>query len=199
MALIKCSECGKKISDQAERCIKCGVPIKIASKKKKESVPEDEELKYLKNYVKKDKKILVIIGCLLLVISVCFIGTKIKDSYAEKAEYSKYSEKWMKKFDGFYRSAGTSPVHLTLNEDGTSSLCYGASCTYPNFKYVYPNKLEFSGDNNYYTSCEQVCGYPDLTGRLVSGLDCYRPNGDSEFVTKMASLDFNDYIMCGEE
>lgn len=28
MALIKCSECGKEISDKAEKCIHCGCPIK---------------------------------------------------------------------------------------------------------------------------------------------------------------------------
>lgn len=28
MALIKCTECGKEISDKAEKCIHCGYPIK---------------------------------------------------------------------------------------------------------------------------------------------------------------------------
>ena len=28
MALIKCSECGKEISDSVKYCIKCGAPIK---------------------------------------------------------------------------------------------------------------------------------------------------------------------------
>lgn len=29
MALIKCSECGKEISDKAINCVHCGNPIKI--------------------------------------------------------------------------------------------------------------------------------------------------------------------------
>ena len=28
MALIKCPECGKEISDKAEMCINCGFPLK---------------------------------------------------------------------------------------------------------------------------------------------------------------------------
>ena len=32
MALIKCSECGKEISDKAEKCIHCGYPLKEVTK-----------------------------------------------------------------------------------------------------------------------------------------------------------------------
>mgnify|MGYP002678385284 CR=1 FL=1 len=28
MALIKCPECGKEVSDKAEKCLNCGYPIK---------------------------------------------------------------------------------------------------------------------------------------------------------------------------
>lgn len=36
MALIKCPECGKEISDKAEKCIHCGFPINIQGKEGKE-------------------------------------------------------------------------------------------------------------------------------------------------------------------
>ena len=36
MALIKCPECGKEISDAAESCPNCGYPIKGQQKMKKE-------------------------------------------------------------------------------------------------------------------------------------------------------------------
>lgn len=29
MAMIKCSECGKEISDKAKVCVNCGNPLKI--------------------------------------------------------------------------------------------------------------------------------------------------------------------------
>lgn len=35
MALIKCSECGKEISDKAKVCMNCGCPIRKEKKKKK--------------------------------------------------------------------------------------------------------------------------------------------------------------------
>ena len=35
MALIKCYECGKEISDKIKYCIKCGAPIKDKKKYKK--------------------------------------------------------------------------------------------------------------------------------------------------------------------
>ena len=38
MALIKCPECGKEISDKANNCIHCGVPIKV-DKKVKVKIP----------------------------------------------------------------------------------------------------------------------------------------------------------------
>lgn len=199
MALIKCRECGKKISDKAEKCVNCGAPIVLNDKSQVKKIEEDEELRYLKSYINKDKKIIIGVAVVLVLIFMAIGISGLIGKQKEKAEYLETEKRWMKNFDGFYRSAGISPVHLTLNEDGSSSLCYGSSCTYPRFKYAYPNKLEFSDDNNYYTSCERVCGYPDLTGRLVSGLDCYRPNGDIEFVTKMSGLGYDDYIMCGEE
>ena len=33
MALIKCSECGKEISDKAVACINCGCPVSVATAK----------------------------------------------------------------------------------------------------------------------------------------------------------------------
>lgn len=35
MALIKCSECGKEISDKAEICVNCGNPIQKIYKEEK--------------------------------------------------------------------------------------------------------------------------------------------------------------------
>ena len=32
MALMKCPECGKEVSDQSETCIHCGYPLKKESK-----------------------------------------------------------------------------------------------------------------------------------------------------------------------
>lgn len=44
MALIKCNECGKEISDKAKVCVNCGCPITIEKKKK-----EKENIKLYNN------------------------------------------------------------------------------------------------------------------------------------------------------
>jgi len=35
MSLIKCSECGKEISDKSKQCVSCGAPIKMVQTKNK--------------------------------------------------------------------------------------------------------------------------------------------------------------------
>ena len=54
MALIKCSECGKEISDKADVCMNCGNPIQKAIKQEKlkqrksfESLTKEEKNNYL--------------------------------------------------------------------------------------------------------------------------------------------------------
>lgn len=56
MALIKCVECGKEISDSAEKCIHCGCPIE-------------------KKQVEKNKRITVcaIVGCVLIATILVFV------------------------------------------------------------------------------------------------------------------------------
>ena len=46
MALIKCQECGKEISDTSKRCIHCGAKIK---KEKNEEVKKNVKVDFGKN------------------------------------------------------------------------------------------------------------------------------------------------------
>lgn len=46
MALIKCSECGKEISDKAVVCVNCGNPISTKKKIKKKKKKDYEELTF---------------------------------------------------------------------------------------------------------------------------------------------------------
>lgn len=43
MALMKCPECGKEVSDQSETCIHCGYPLKKESKEA-ENISEEEKV-----------------------------------------------------------------------------------------------------------------------------------------------------------
>lgn len=58
MALIKCKECGKEISDKAEYCVHCGCPIEMSKevKEKKEESKEKTTSKE-KETSKKDKEV----------------------------------------------------------------------------------------------------------------------------------------------
>ena len=62
MALIKCRECGKEISDKASTCPHCGIEIK------KDKIKKDKIKKDKNNKVKKSKKKLI-----LIILSVIFI------------------------------------------------------------------------------------------------------------------------------
>lgn len=87
MALIKCSECGKKISDKAFVCPNCGYPVK---KNQEEMLNENEESNESKvnlnssnkQNIKKGKKkyywivVGIILGCLTLFSIVFFFMTR---------------------------------------------------------------------------------------------------------------------------
>ena len=45
MALIKCSECGKNVSDKAKVCIHCGAPIEEVKKNNTTKVDKDNKIK----------------------------------------------------------------------------------------------------------------------------------------------------------
>lgn len=63
MALIKCSECGKEVSDKANSCPNCGAPIK-----------EDEIKKEINAGIKIGKKFAII---LIVTLSLIIIGAFI--------------------------------------------------------------------------------------------------------------------------
>lgn len=49
MSMINCPECGKEISDQAEKCINCGYPIQnFIKRKEKEIFINNEKIKFAK-------------------------------------------------------------------------------------------------------------------------------------------------------
>lgn len=91
MALIKCSECGKEISDKATSCPNCGINFTKENQKKK--------VKEIKNKVKKEtpiiKKIIIIVisiimGLILLEFAIDFVGDiilgmKYQEIYTDKS------------------------------------------------------------------------------------------------------------------
>lgn len=55
MALIKCPECGKEISDQAPACIHCGFPLKgvIAINSDQSKIPQKDDFGFIWVYIEK--------------------------------------------------------------------------------------------------------------------------------------------------
>lgn len=73
MALIKCPECGKEVSDKSETCIYCGCPIKDGEAKEQENEKNGSSTQNAakQDHNKNRKKIIfVIVGCLAVILAV---------------------------------------------------------------------------------------------------------------------------------
>ena len=68
MALIKCSECGKEISDKASACPNCGCPIKIENAETTNNTSQNQSNN------KSNKKIIIIILLVMFVIMLLCAG-----------------------------------------------------------------------------------------------------------------------------
>lgn len=69
MALIQCPECGKTLSDQAEKCPDCGYPIKSQSKQ------SNEKPIVVNNNAKEGCFLQTLnVGCVIVVIIVIIIA-----------------------------------------------------------------------------------------------------------------------------
>lgn len=73
MALIKCTECGKEVSDKAAACPNCGAPINAGSSPKVHSV-QGEEIKPVKEKKKGSCLKTIIIVIVAFFLFICFIG-----------------------------------------------------------------------------------------------------------------------------
>ena len=61
MALIKCPECGKEVSDKAKSCIHCGYPINVSKIKTNDEIIEQ---------TKQKKKIGLIVFIILIILGI---------------------------------------------------------------------------------------------------------------------------------
>lgn len=143
MTLIKCSECGKQISDLAKKCIHCGCPIDVINKK--------EEKTKTKVFYKKKKLIIGIIIFLFILIAISIIIlTKNDKSYLGKWEH--YVE-----WDRTDNTKRKSYAYVEFFTDGTfnyfGSDDTGSESTF-NGTYVEKNKIiyiDFVSNNIPYT------------------------------------------------
>lgn len=113
MALVKCPECGKEVSDKAGKCPNCGFPIESASEKETEkNMVADSEVKQpdsgedeVKAEKKKVSKKMVAISCIVLAIVIIsaiayFVVTADSRNY-DAAQKFYTSEKYKEALDKF--------------------------------------------------------------------------------------------------
>ena len=94
MALIKCAECGKQISDKANTCPNCGCPLK--KEKRKETI---------KKVVNKNSKmvriwtIIIIVGVILGIGIAMIIDSSIKNNFDETYYHNGTEKKYYIHFE----------------------------------------------------------------------------------------------------
>lgn len=73
MALIKCSECGNEVSDQANSCPKCGAPLKVTNQRRCAAKNDSEEMKWMQENdpeFYKNYRILTVIASLCMILGI---------------------------------------------------------------------------------------------------------------------------------
>lgn len=132
MALLKCPECGKMVSDKASACPKCGCPIEDIKKANEEK--ENTEEKKPDN--KKDKKKIIAAVVIAAAIAVAAVfGVRGIQGYRSahasqllhdwtfiSLVYTQGGEQQDTLDTASFTNAGQSAPTLTVNKDGTYEL-----------------------------------------------------------------------------
>lgn len=93
MALIKCPECGREISDKAVSCPNCGCPINIQEIKNTNDIPQCPNLDKVKNRFNKKIILIIIIVLVILVCGILFYNFYfIKPQIIEKQNNNTYEK-----------------------------------------------------------------------------------------------------------
>lgn len=118
MALIKCPECQREVSDKAQNCPHCGYPMREekTAEQKENPKPEKPKKKLDKMYIAIIIALVFVVG-IPITLSLCF-PSHYDEELTEYAQNEKESS-----IVGKYRLGreGDNDYILTLNEDGTAN------------------------------------------------------------------------------
>ena len=176
MALIKCPECGRDISDKANACVHCGYPLsKVADNaEKKESNKEltqtvESQETLLPNKAKKTvsnkTKVIIAVVCILvlaLIITICVLKSNHDKKMAQQRDLS---------------TAFDFSFSMTMED----VITYEAS-TFGNTVYEYDSEVNRLDFDSYYGTAKHMYFFDKETGllRKVTYRDSARDYGDEQ-------------------
>ena len=136
MAIIKCPECGKEVSDKAKTCIHCGAPL-VKENSSKVATNNEKPIDVVKKDEKKpiNKKMILMIGAPVLVIVVAIVlfsifSNSIAGTYKycsgnnPTTEYTFFRDKKYTHMDYTTPSSGTYEINksiITLISDSSDN------------------------------------------------------------------------------
>lgn len=156
MALIKCSECGKEISDKASSCPNCGAPVACTNAIEPSKQPQVKPVK--------EKKKGSCLKTLLIAIAVFILFCSLVGSCGNDDKEENSSESTIQESDdnNDANSAETEPDYVAASEnvdsatdeldvqDSTPAMSkedFIASCQEFNYKTIARNPDEYTGQN----------------------------------------------------
>lgn len=127
MALIKCKECGKEISDKADSCPNCGIPLK------KMKIGNTTKISSRMWGWLKRHKFTVVVIVIFLVMLLCVLIIDLRDVFVDD---------FQRKFTGEYKELVFCETGYELNEKNNKCIKIDSD-TYaktPDYEYVNPHE-----------------------------------------------------------
>lgn len=161
MALIKCADCGKEVSDRAKTCPNCGCPIEC-------SIPDFSDETTAETHVEKKpinrKKLFLIVGIsVAVVLTVCVVlfaishnKTNNSDDNSNNSDDSSYSSSSV---NGY---VGNNSNHE--EKDNYESNFYGVN-SYSDIQYISDRTVDYDSTNKYH---RVFFGLKDANGNYIS-------------------------------
>lgn len=196
MALIKCPECGREVSDKASKCPQCGFPIREsmgANGKEQEESPTEDFSVQQHDEPNKKKKPLIVIGVLaVILIGIVIVGALILSKRNENVTVNDVDiSKWKLTDRGEYSDSYEGTVVSETEDPFVAVIGYyeddSEDQSLPKFVYMEEGKgilqvREYDDDDDPSIKYRSI-GY--MTGNVIS---------EDEFKDiSVSDSDYNDY------
>lgn len=191
MALIKCPECSKNISDKSITCIHCGYPLNLIINSESVSSKEEKEEKTLSSKNKKSVLLFLAAILALVVVAVSISSNSEKEVYQEMIVASRNNIDPYLEYVGKHYEAGSKislPSDLYNNIENVEfmgmrgEIDYGTSATTKNqdyyVRYCSWTSLEGFSEEEFQEIAKDLENFfgnsPDIDGRNYKDGHTYR-------------------------